>query len=256
MEVVVVDSGSTDGTLEVAASRADTVVSMPLDSFTYGRALNTGARVATAEVHVALSSHCALPRPDWISIAVEHLEQGAAAVCGLPSDAEHNTLPGPFVAEHWYVTRHPYWGLSNHASAWSADAWRKHHFDEHLTATEDKEWSWRALEDSGPLVIDPRLLVHGGHRRSGGAASYYRRLVKELMSIQHLRPLPPFSARAALQAWASRAPVGPGLSHARRFGRTRGLEVAARWRATRVGRRSDEPLMRASDRRRSDHDSA
>ncbi|WP_369052488.1 glycosyltransferase [Kineococcus terrestris] len=235
VEVVVVDSGSTDGTLDLVRDLADVVVELPPGTFTYGGSLNTGASRASAPVHLALSSHCVLPRPDWVSIAVGHVRAGAAAVVGLPVDGERRPLAGPFTADHRYVLQHQHWGFSNHASAWSAEVWQRHRFDEQLSATEDKEWTWRALADSGPLVVDPRLVVPGDHRRSAGVRAYHRRLVKEITAIQHLRPLPPFGAGRAAREWTRRVPADPFLSQARRFGRTRLVEVHARWLAGRTG---------------------
>ncbi|MGI4893800.1 MAG: hypothetical protein ACRYF3_01650, partial [Janthinobacterium lividum] len=180
-----------------------------------------------------LSSHCVLPRPDWISIACGHVAAGAAAVVGLPADGERTTLTAPFTADHGYLLAHQHWGFSNHASAWSAEVWRRHAFDEELTATEDKEWTWRALQDAGPMVVDPRLFVPGLHRRSAGVRAYHGRMVKEIRSIQHLRPLPPFGVRRALAEWVAVQPTDPFLTGARPLGRTRLVEVAARWRAGR-----------------------
>lgn len=230
VEVIVVDSGSSDGTVALAQQMADVLIHTPRETFSYGGALNTGAAAATTGVHVALSSHCTLPRTDWVRIAVGHVRQGAAAVCGLPRDGEGNQLVEPFAADHAYVLAHPHWGFTNHASAWAATAWATHRFDEELRATEDKEWTWRALHDSGPLVVDPHLFVHGHHRRAAGARRYYRRLVAEMAAIEHLRPLPAFSARDAVMTWAAAEPTDPAMSQARRLGRTRLVEVAARWR--------------------------
>ena len=47
-EVILVDSGSTDRTVEIARPYCDQVISMPAEAFTYGRALNLGASTPVA----------------------------------------------------------------------------------------------------------------------------------------------------------------------------------------------------------------
>src|SRR5262245_56898027 len=72
VELIVVDSGSTDGTLQVAETLADRVVRIAPQEFTFGGALNTGARVAQGDVHVALSAHCFAPDERWVERALVH----------------------------------------------------------------------------------------------------------------------------------------------------------------------------------------
>ncbi|GAA2030207.1 glycosyltransferase [Pseudokineococcus marinus] len=240
VEVVVVDSGSTDGTLELAGSWADRVVHVPRDDFSFGGALNQGASAAAARVHVALSSHSTLPRVDWVRTAAQHVEDGASAACGATVDPWGRVLEGPFRAGAGELAANRWWGFTNHASAWAAEVWREHPFDERLTATEDKEWSWRVVTGDRYLVVDPALVVPGAHRRDRGIRSYYRRLVKEQTSVAHLRPVPPYGLLDA--ARDLRRPVGevPYLSGAGPWGRTRAVEVAARWRAATVSGRAED----------------
>ena len=234
VEVVVVDSGSTDDTLSLVAPWADQVVRLPREHFTFGRALNEGAARASGPVHLALSSHCVLPRPDWVAIAADHLTSPRnVAACGLDFDGQSQAIGAPFVADHDYLVRHRHWGLSNHAGAWRADAWRQHAFDESLSSSEDKEWSWRATADGARLVIDPQLIVLGTHRRAGGTHAYYRRLVREFGATRHLAPLADYSFAQAAGDWGRVRPADPALRGTRRWGRTRLLLVAARWQSGR-----------------------
>jgi rhamnosyltransferase len=239
-ELVVVDSGSTDETLEVVRSLADRLVTIEHRDFTFGRALNLGADAAAAEVHVALSSHCAFPHTDWLATALGHIAGGAVAAGGAVVDGERRPLTGPRQVHHEDIARHPNWGLSNHASAWAADVWRTHPFDETLPAAEDREWSLRVLAEDPQryLVLDPQLVVASHHRRSGGVRRYYERLLREMAAMGGARVRQPFGLRHALHDWASSHPEDGFISDARPFGRTRLIEVTARYVAGRRARRS------------------
>lgn len=57
VQVVVVDSGSTDNTVAIATSYRADVIRIPPESFTYGRALNIGACYARGDIIVNLSAH-------------------------------------------------------------------------------------------------------------------------------------------------------------------------------------------------------
>ena len=57
-EIIVVDSGSSDATMTIASEFADRIVQLSRGSFSYGRALNRGAEVATAPVHFAVLTLC------------------------------------------------------------------------------------------------------------------------------------------------------------------------------------------------------
>ena len=52
-EVVLVDSGSTDATVEIARGAGVSVIEIPAKDFTYGGALNTGCAAAGGEILVA-----------------------------------------------------------------------------------------------------------------------------------------------------------------------------------------------------------
>src|SRR4051794_4164460 len=77
VEIIVVDSGSSDGTLEIVQDMADRVVEIPSDSFTYGYALNVGAAHARGRVHFALSAHCEAPDAEWVRRSLSHYERPA-----------------------------------------------------------------------------------------------------------------------------------------------------------------------------------
>jgi rhamnosyltransferase len=201
-EVVVVDSGSTDGTLEIARSSADVLVEIAPHEFSFGRALNVGAAAAHGTVHAALSAHTRFPRDDWLERALDHLRHDdVAGASGSLDRPDGRPLLEPFYqgAADWVAG----WGFSNTAAAWRASVWRDHRFNEDMTASEDKEWAWRVILAGWRIAFDPLLVVPAGHRRGAGVRDLLRRSSAETSELVSHIGMPPVGAREALASWWS-----------------------------------------------------
>jgi rhamnosyltransferase len=236
-ELIVVDSGSTDGTREVAARYADRVVDIPAGAFSYGGALNAGAAAASAPVHAALSAHCTLPGDDWLERVLRHYRDPAvAATNGERLDPEGRRLEAPLVQTLELARRHPGWGFSNHASTWRADVWRAFPFDERLVACEDKEWAFRVLASGRRIVFDPALFVGGAHRKAAGPREYFRRVRRESAAYATFAPVAELTASDAVRRWWRIPPGGHPLRS--RLSVMRTAEIAGVYTGRRAGRRS------------------
>ena len=66
LEVIVVDSGSTDATVAIASHYPTRVVSIAPEEFTFGRSLNRGCAQAQGEFLVFISAHAYPVYPDWL----------------------------------------------------------------------------------------------------------------------------------------------------------------------------------------------
>jgi rhamnosyltransferase len=178
-EVVVVDSGSTDGTLEVARARPVTVVTLKPEDFTFGRALNIGFEAAAGEVVVALSAHALPADSAWLErLLAPFVEPTVAAAYGrqLP----HADLD-PFRAREVL----DYWGderrddspdrvrYSNSNGALRRRQWEQHPFDEAMPYSEDDEWATWALAQGQRVVYVPEAAVY--HSHTEGPVAWYRR---------------------------------------------------------------------------------
>ncbi len=79
-DLILVDSGSTDGTREMLTPRFATWVDIPHEDFTWGRALNLGCRTANGEYLALLSAHCFPRRGDWLRSLIEPFELSAVGL--------------------------------------------------------------------------------------------------------------------------------------------------------------------------------
>jgi rhamnosyltransferase len=201
-EVVVVDSGSSDGTLAMARRFADELVQLRPGTFSHGRALNRGIERSSGDVIFALSSHSLPPSRRWIEDALaHHLEERVIATCGARVDSRGRELTTVVRQDIDMARETPFWGLTNTAASWRADLVRANPFDEDLEACEDKEWALRLLRLGGVVVIDPALAVDAGHRTGQGMGAYMRRMRRERRALIRIGALQRESTAAVARQW-------------------------------------------------------
>jgi rhamnosyltransferase len=246
VELIVVDSGSSDRTPEIARAYCDQVIEIPAEAFTFGHALNVGARRAAAPFHFALSAHCFPERPDWVERSLVHYErENVAATVGLRYFDDGRPIRGPYYQNADDARRNPYWGFSNHASSWRASVWKRFPFDEAIEAAEDKEWALRVLSAGWLIAIDPILWVEYAHVWRSGVLSLYRRQRRCARAIAAFAPLERYRLRDLLHEWWSGMPDDrhPPMLH--RLDYRRAVGLAGKY----VGQRSvqagqPEPMRR------------
>lgn len=204
-EIVVVDSGSTDGTVAIAREYADQVIEIEAAQFTYGGALNDGARAANADVHVALSSHCVLPDSSWLSRCVAHYEDDSVAgVSGDRFGPDGKRLLEPVRHDqNPSADTNPYWGYANHAGSWRRAVQEQVPFSTELIACEDKEWDRFVRERGFAVIIDPTLAVRAVHRRREGVGALYGRAKREGAAIQAVTGKKPATLRDMFREWTT-----------------------------------------------------
>lgn len=228
-EVVVVDSGSADGTVDIARAAGVRVIEIPAESFTYGGALNTGCRDATTPLLVALSAHAPPFDEHWLERLVKPFgDERVACACGYEHGPDGTPLRGPLVQDLELARRYPLWGYSNSAGAFRTALWRERPFREDMPATEDKEWAWHWLNEGRLVVVDPRAATQHSHRDEGPLQTYLRsRDVWRGFSMY--LDLEPYGPRNLLHEWWTALDRYP--SHLRaRIGWRRAAKLVGKWR--------------------------
>lgn len=202
LEIIVVDSGSTDRTIELAAPWCDRLLHLPPDQFTFGRSLNVGAEAATGSVVFALSAHCAVQDRNWAAQSLVHyVDDDVAGTFGAargPSGEELKEARAVLMED---LLTDPHWGFSNHASSWRRATWERLPFNETMGPCEDKEWMWRVMRTGQRVVADPALVVVSNHRRAAGARALWRREVAEHRAVARLLDFPVRTRRQVLAEW-------------------------------------------------------
>jgi rhamnosyltransferase len=175
-EVFVIDSGSRDRTLQVAANYPVEIIELPQQGWSYPRALNIGARAATGEFIVCLSAHCPPARSDWLANLLRHFDDPTVAAAWGPNHYRGSTLPDPQPPTRQYPGSYNYenrkWGMANCNSVLRRSLWEKIPFDESLPATEDKAWGREVMNRGYSLVFDPAAGVW--HERHSPLGSFRR----------------------------------------------------------------------------------
>jgi rhamnosyltransferase len=177
-EVIAIDSGSTDTTVECLQHYPVQLHQIAPAEFGHGRTRNVGARLAQGEWLVYLTQDAVPAGPHWLANLTRHLRQPAVAA------AFGRQLPpaevGPietFFLEQTYPDR-PFQHLpttdahtpirriffSNVNSAIKKEVWEKCPFPEDVVMSEDQAFARAALKAGYTIVYDPEAGVYHGHR--------------------------------------------------------------------------------------------
>lgn len=171
-EIVVVDSGSFDLTCEIAQRRADKLLRINSDDFTFGYSLNVGVDAAQGTYIAIVSAH-ALPVDSlWLENLVYALQDDSIAMAygrqvgtATSKFAEAQDFRYTYSVEQ-KILRPPNFFANNANSAIRRDLWVKHPFDETLPGLEDIEWVKYWMEQGYQVVYEPSAAVYHIHEET------------------------------------------------------------------------------------------
>lgn len=195
VEVILVDSGSSDATLSIAAAFAERlplrIVRIQPETFTFGRSLNLGIAEARAELIAIASAHVYPVYPDWLErLLAPFAEPQVALVYGRQRGDRRTRFPEHQIFARWYPDRstprqdHPFCNNAN--AAIRRSLWEQRPYDETLSGLEDLEWARWALEAGHHIAYSAEAEIVHVHEET--PRSIYNRYRREAMAFKRIFP--------------------------------------------------------------------
>jgi rhamnosyltransferase len=189
-EIVVVDSGSSDATLDIAKAHGAKIVYIEKADFSFGRSLNLGCAAAKGEVVVFLSGHCIPADENWLkSLLQPFSDPQVAGVYGRQVGGEGTKFSEARVFEKYYPLMEASQGAAfcnNANAALRRSVWNRFKFDEQLTGLEDIAMGKRLAEARFRIAYVPEASVIHLHHESW--AQVRRRYERETIALRHINP--------------------------------------------------------------------
>lgn len=190
-EIVIVDSGSSDGTLRIAEANGARVTFIEKKDFSFGRSLNLGCAFARGEFLVFVSGHCIPTNEHWLHKLVSPLKAGACHYTYGRQEARDTTKfsEKQLFAKYFPKTsRIPQEGFfcNNANAAISKKVWNAYQFDVELTGCEDMDLAKRLCSDEKKIGYVADASVFHIHDETWDQVQL--RYEREAVALQKIMP--------------------------------------------------------------------
>ena len=202
VEIILVDSGSTDATVAIASRYPVKIIYIRPEDFSFGYSLNQGIAAATAPLVVFASAHVYPVYPDWLERLLAPFENPNVALTygkqrGTPDSrfSEHQIFARWFPDEANNRQGHPFCNNAN--AAIRKELWENHPYDETLSGLEDLAWAKWVRELGLSIAYVPEAeIIHVHDETPRGVYNRYRR---EAMAFKHIYPQERFGILSFIQ---------------------------------------------------------
>ncbi|HET7009903.1 MAG TPA: glycosyltransferase family A protein [Anaerolineales bacterium] len=191
VEILMVDSGSTDATLAIASRYPVRVLHLDPASFSFGRSLNLGCAAARGEFIVVASAHVYPVYPDWLERLLEPFaDPQVAGVYGKQRGDTTTRFSEHQVFRQWFpetsIDRQDSAFCNNANAAIRRSLWQRHPYSEELPALEDVDWAAWAMSQGFHIAYRAEAEVIHVHDEDAGAV--FNRYRREAMALKRIRP--------------------------------------------------------------------
>ena len=198
IEILVVDSGSTDNTVAIASSYPVKIISIKPEEFSFGRALNIGCKEATGEFIVIASAHVYPLYRDWLELLLAPFNDPTVALTygkqqgnECTQYSEHQVFAKWFPDESDLDQPHPFCNNAN--AAIRRSLWQPLPYNESLTGLEDLDWAKRAQQMGYKIAYVAKAAIVHVHEET--PARIYNRYRREAIALKRILPQEQFRFR-------------------------------------------------------------
>jgi rhamnosyltransferase len=190
-EVILVDSGSTDRTVEIARSFGAKIRHIDKAEFSFGRSLNIGCAEARGDILVFASAHVYPTRTDWLERLIAPFENPKVMVAyGKQRGDERTKFAESRIFKQWFPDQSDWNQTSpfcNNANcAVRRSMWEALRFDEALTGLEDLAFAKEVIRRGGRVAYDATAeIVHVHEETWDRIRNRYRR---EAIALRQIEP--------------------------------------------------------------------
>lgn len=191
VETVVIDSGSSDDTLEIAQARGARITKINMQEFSFGRSLNRGCEFARGDILVLVSGHCVPVGDDWLRNLCRPLVEGQVSYTygRQVGDDDSNFSERRIFAKYFpkqSAIPQPGFFCNNANSAILRNVWSAHRFDESITGLEDMELAKRLVSAQHKIGYVAEAPVFHHHKESW--SQIRRRFEREALALRDIIP--------------------------------------------------------------------
>jgi len=180
-QIVVVDSGSTDATLDIARHYTSDITHIKKEEFSFGRALNIGCDAASTDLLVFVSAHVYPIYDSYLErLTAPFADREVVLTYGRQVGDHRTKYSESRVMLKWFPATsikrqdHPFCNNAN--AAIRRSVWQEQPYDEELTGLEDIAWA-KAAQERGHAVsyVAEAPVVHVHEEAWNQTLNRYRR---------------------------------------------------------------------------------
>lgn len=191
IEVVVIDSGSTDGTVQIAETYNARVTTINKSEFSFGRSLNRACSFSTGDILVFVSGHCVPADKNWLQHLCQPIFDGKAVytygrqVGDDTNNFSERRIFAKYFPEQSAIPQEGFF-CNNANSALLRSVWKENPFNEELTGLEDMALGLKLVKQGLSLAYVAEAAVFHHHQESWGQVR--RRFEREAIALREIIP--------------------------------------------------------------------